>query len=655
MPSSIIVNGRRLYVPSIVGKIDTSALGGVGTSTGNVALVLDYPGLPLSTPTQFTDAQGMAAFDQNDADLKLLGALAFNPSDDPDVPGGAASLTLVSANDPTQAFLDLADSGGGQAVVVKSRVWGGVGNKVRVEASKDGDEYTLVASRDGLSDTLVLDAASLGSIQYTGGVLTTAVLEWTSAQVRYEWTRLIGPYSLAFNAVTASWDHAPCAGVISVELDAGLGAAHTDDVTVTITGTDLAGSPQSEDVVLGTGTASASTVASFGSITEVDISSADVAWVGNASIGCSNGKVLATAGRKVRNVIVELGQIGGVVAAVSDPRAGSIDASDADATDGEVDVASSAFEARADTYSLVQGINAMTLVEAERGSTGLPVDLSSDVASNLAGGTDSSPVGTTNWQAALDSLLTEDIQIVVVLSSDATVHALLDQHCNDAALQGYERNCWVGMAGQKTMAQAQAAAAALNSTYVSLVADQISVDHPNGTAPTLDPPYLALVCACMQAGSPIAWPLTRNRPRIREAYQTWRPLQDANTLIKSGLVILGRDALGWYIQRSVTSYLTDDNPIRSEVSSWESMQSTVRACRDAITSLGRPSDSGAAGSVLARVVARLRQAQADGWIKGFRNVRIVDAGDVYQIYGDIAPTEPLNFVQLYFTAARFAA
>ena len=137
------------------------------------------------------------------------------------------------------------------------------------------------------------------------------------------------------------------------------------------------------------------TTNSFGSISSV----ASVLSGGaspTVTVGCDNGRVIPVAGRKISGVITELGQIDGITASTSDPSAASIDASDADLTNGEIDVDSSAFEVRADTYSLVRGLQASALVTAERGSSGLRVDLSSAVASNLAGGTEASPVGTTN-------------------------------------------------------------------------------------------------------------------------------------------------------------------------------------------------------------------------------------------------------------------
>ena len=130
MPSSIQLNGARIFRPGIQADIDTSALGGRGTSTGNVALVGDLLGFQKSTPTQFTSARALLDHDPADDELKLLAKLAFSPAADDAVPGGASSLWVVSTNTSTQAFANVLDSNAAPAMVLSSKVWGLAGNRL---------------------------------------------------------------------------------------------------------------------------------------------------------------------------------------------------------------------------------------------------------------------------------------------------------------------------------------------------------------------------------------------------------------------------------------------------------------------------------------------------------------------------------------------
>jgi len=489
----------------------------------------------------------------------------------------------------------------------------------------------------------------MGTIIYDGGVLTTAVVERTPSQLRYEWTRNLGAVHPIAEAT--DWDHAPTEGVVTVTIDQLPAMGMT--LTVTTTGTDLAGAAQNEALAFTDGDPlTKTTTASFGSITKVASLLDGGAANPNVTVGCNSGKIISNTGRKLSGVLTEMGNLGGVTVTTDDPQAGSLDAADADCTAGEVSVLAS-YEVRADSALIVRGLAASQLVEAARGASCEAMDLGVQLKGNFGGGSDTAPVGTAPWQAALDAILDKNIQIVIVLSTDTAVHALLAKHCNDAALQGYERNCWVGGVGSQTKAQVNTETAALNTRYVSAVFDQIEVDHPNGSTPTLEPSYFALICACMQAGSPVAWPLTHNRPRIRDAFQTWSPNLDADEMIAQGVCMLTQDTLGWRIERSVTTYRTDDNPILSETSAWESVQTCVRDLRSKlIGKVGNPGVAGTRGKVLSASLDRLDEQVKLGWIKAHQNVDVEDLGDRFRLTGEIAPVEPTNFFDIALSAVR---
>ena len=69
MPSSISFSGVRTFRPGVYAVIDASALGGAGISTGNVAVVGDFPMLEQGKPMVFSSARAMSDYFLGDPDM----------------------------------------------------------------------------------------------------------------------------------------------------------------------------------------------------------------------------------------------------------------------------------------------------------------------------------------------------------------------------------------------------------------------------------------------------------------------------------------------------------------------------------------------------------------------------------------------------------
>ena len=649
MPTRILLNGKSVYTPGVYGDIRA----GVGSRSepgfGGIALVGDFPGFEQSVPSVFFNASGVEDYDRASAELSLLASLAFNPSRDDDV-SGADTLTIVSSATTSAASFDVLDTNSDAALTLTSRVWGVAGNRLAFTAARDGTTTTWVVTRDGITENIVIEAPVPATLQYAG-VATSADFTWDADGLRFGWTRsLAAKPNAAPQTVATDWDECPTAGVLGVLLSLGDADAHDDDVTVEITGTTLAGVAQVVTLTFGVGTTLLTTAETWGSVTSVTVSSDDADWRGITSFACPDGRVISPTGRKISGVVAEMGLVPGITATVLDPTARQLDAADADFTDGTID-ATALYSISANMALTVTAFNSSKLASAARGAAGLDADLSADLSESLAGGSETSPVGTTDWQAALDAVADQDVQIVTCLSSDSAVHALLADHCNDSALQGYERNYWAGIASDQTKAQYQAAVNALNTRYGSLVGDKIKVQHPNGTTPTLAPPYLALMMAGMQAGTSAAVPLTDKRPNILDAYQTWRPNLDGEEMIRNCAAILSQDNLGWYLRRDITTHIEDDNIYYSERSVWEALQTAVRTTRAYISGKGvQPKVTGYKVLLKNKAMESLdKQVTFGTHITAWRNLTIVDVGDVSTIKVEIAPVFPANFIVIQIT------
>ena len=143
MPSSIKFNGVQTFRPGIYAEIDATSLGGSGVSTGNVAVIGDFPVFEQYAPTAFEGARALSNATLGDASMQLLGKIAFGPASDDRVGGGANKLILVNAGPSTQASRVFADVGGLESFSMSAKLWGSAGNRVRFPWPKTPTITTL--------------------------------------------------------------------------------------------------------------------------------------------------------------------------------------------------------------------------------------------------------------------------------------------------------------------------------------------------------------------------------------------------------------------------------------------------------------------------------------------------------------------------------
>ncbi len=100
--------------------------------------------------------------------------------------------------------------------------------------------------------------------------------------------------------------------------------------------------------------------------------------------------------------------------------------------------------------------------------------------------------------------------------------------------------------------------------------------------------------------------------------------------------------------------MEDDNPIFSEVSANESVNASIRGLRSQLDALiGTANRSLTANRVTSLAQAQLNRQVQDGTIKAFRDVVVQDQGDTLVVGYTVAAIEPLNFIKLDVTVARF--
>jgi hypothetical protein len=664
MPSFLELDGLRVYRPGVYATIDASSLGGAaGVSTGNIALVGNFPQFEHDTPVTFLNARDLVDYAPNDSEIALLAKIAFSPSDDPNVGGGASALTFLNVNTNAQASVTADDGAGDDAITFKSRVWGAQGNRTRVTITNNAADNSvdITASRNGATEVFKnLGGLDLAKVYYSGSSLGSVSLD-----------------SHPTNGVQVSWQKTFTGDTWPISGAADLEDMLVDNSTITLTpntdggeasdivivGTDAAGAAQTETFTGVADGASETTANSYSSITSITVTLAG----GVAADADDNLVVASTAFNLLPadydylvDMLRVINDTPNFVVDFLEPRL--IPSNEVDeVSDTDIVGLAEAAALTANNYLVRQGLSSSLLITASRATNatkGLAQHGGGTTATlSLAGGseTDSAAVTPADYEAGLQEIEDSDIQIVVPFSSDIDVLTKVKEHLPLAARAGRERNAWMGTTSAQTLANVRANFVnKMNDRNIAIVAQDIKVTRPDGRTAQLGPQYLALMLAAMQAGTPVGTPLTRKRPGVTDVVTTnWHPNRDAATAIQYGIVNLSYDSQGWRVERSVTSYLTDDNPIYSEVSANESANASVRTLRiDLDRRIGERVLSSSRAAIEALVKQNLEQQVRDTVIKAFKDISVQDLGDTFRVNYTMAAIEPLNFIRVAATVVR---
>ena len=652
MPSSLNLNGLKVFRPAVYAEVDASALGGQTASTGNVCIVGAFPQFKQSDALTFTSASNLVAYDASDSELALLGKIAFSPSLDERIPAGSATLTMLNVQGNSQASVTLADIDGNDALVIKSRVWGTRGNRCQFSVeNQNTDQCKITILRDGISEVFEnIESDNLASLYYTGSNLDVCALNATRSSVVISWTQ---NEAISNGTLTMTVSDMASSSTLAVGLSA---ANHANPVSVAIVGVDVGGNSANETLTFPAGNDAGQTTAnSYSSITSIIASTDDAGYAGAVEV---DGSLTLTPSdyNNLSEMISAINVLNGFTATYTAGR--SFPANEIDAISGSILGGGNAKILRADLYAVTQALSASKLVEASRASGGTKRLAQNDggnaVSVRLAGG-GASTVALSDWTSALQTIEASDIQIIVPWTTNIDQMKEVKKHLVNSALAGRERNAWMGVSANQSLATSQANySKVLNDRNIAIVGQSIKHTAPSGETKTREPLYLALMLAGMQAGSAVATPLTRKRPDVNDVVGAWDANRDATEAIKAGIVNLSFGALGYRVERSVTTYLTDDNPIFSEVSANESVNASIRDLRSGLDRfIGEANRGLTSNRIKSLAVSRLNRQVQDGTIKNYRDVLLSDEGDTLVINYTVAPVEPLNFIRISATIQRF--
>lgn len=319
----------------------------------------------------------------------------------------------------------------------------------------------------------------------------------------------------------------------------------------------------------------------------------------------------------------------------------------------------------ADVYTTVQQLSTSVLVTptAPTGAALLPAVLGSPAF--LTGGSEGTTT-LTQWQAAFDLLKKRRVNIIVPLSDDPAVHALLVQHLRLRAGQlRSEANGYIGLGASgagDTRTNIKSRIQVLSTRHISALAQEIKrVDVDTGES-TWWPPYMfAVLAAGMQAGSAIGEPLTFKRPYVDDIRQdsSWNPEDDYEEMIDNGLFFAeNKDGIGIRVVRSLTTHLADDNVVFTEMSANEATNyATYEFRRRLELKIGKRGLGSTVATIKGLANGVLADLVTDEIIVAYKSLQVEQVGDVFPVSVQMAPVLPVNFIPItvHLVATRIAA
>lgn len=321
----------------------------------------------------------------------------------------------------------------------------------------------------------------------------------------------------------------------------------------------------------------------------------------------------------------------------------------------------------ADLFALIEAVSeGSAFIDVSRSTGGSLPPANTVGPVFLQGGSEGVPT-ITEWQTAFNLLKKRRVNIIVPLTSDAAVHALLASHLvQRAGKLRSEANGYVGLGDvddeADTKSNIKSRIQSLGTRHISATGQEPKRFHPDTGEAVFWPPYMfAAIAAGMQAGSPIGEPLTHKRPAVTAIRQhsSWTVEDDAEEMIDAGLMMAENvDGLGIRWIRSITTHLADDNVVFTEMSANESANTAVFEFRRAMEQrIGQRGLSGSLASIKGLAQDVLERLIDDEIIVAFKSLTVEQIADVFPISVEIAPVLPVNFIPItvHLVAIRAAA
>jgi hypothetical protein len=272
----------------------------------------------------------------------------------------------------------------------------------------------------------------------------------------------------------------------------------------------------------------------------------------------------------------------------------------------------------------------------------------------FAGGSEGATPSNSSWQSAFDVLQSQDIQLVVPVTGDATLHAMANTHCQMMSSAQYkrERVCIVGGPAGETVTQAKTRAQNLNSDRAQLIYPGLLDYSTDGLGTQVSiPPYLvAAQKAGITAALAVANSATNKSIGARGVELILKP-SEIDDLVYNGVTVVENvPQRGFRIVQDILTWQADQRYTRREFSTKLALDVVARTLRAALeTRIGSVNGPGLQNIVRGDVSAVLdRLAQMNILVGGpsnpaYSNLDVGVTGDQVRVSVQVSIAVPANF------------
>jgi hypothetical protein len=284
----------------------------------------------------------------------------------------------------------------------------------------------------------------------------------------------------------------------------------------------------------------------------------------------------------------------------------------------------------------------------------------------LSGGSDGI---TTNseWSDAFTTAQTADVQWLTPLSSNPAIAAMADAHAQYmSSVARMERRAINGTALGTSDTAAVTAAKALNSDRSGLVHLGHYGYDINGNYVLFQPYMTAALVAAGFAGLSPGETMTNKSLSVSGWERTLRNPTDTDALILGGVIPVESNSRGYMVTKAVSTWLTNSNYNRVELSCGAAVDYTLRSVRDAVAPmLGKGGTPLTLAAIHARAESALRLCATPapggpGVLVGdkanpaYKNLTVSLAGDKVAISFQASPVIPVNYESVLMYAVPYS-
>jgi len=264
-----------------------------------------------------------------------------------------------------------------------------------------------------------------------------------------------------------------------------------------------------------------------------------------------------------------------------------------------------------------------------------------------------------------------------ITSSAAAIFTAVLNHCKSMSTTGSEER--VGLVGYQfdgvspTTATADGdsdtlkdalitSATAFNSPYLVVCAPRLKTFDIKGNLKFFNGTYTAAYIAGLVALFPVGEPITNKELSGLQGLSTYFKNRQILELIDNGVLTIERVGSALKVVQGVTSWISDDNYNKKELSVRLATNYIAKSCRDNLkTFIGRKNSPQILSIIKGSLVAVLRELENEEIIVGttaypaYRNLTLTASGDVIRVTFECSPVLPINYILINIHATVFNA